>query len=483
MVFPSPVYGKGVRTGIRVPRAAPSERLPDATGNAPCKGPTGRERVEQGFRTACGAPAKRWPDAAGHAPCKGIGVMKSGNIDNIHNMTTLAISSYTTSNAAGIGKAATAHALREGRSGLVPNDLDWAPLPCWIGQIPGLDADNRIEIPQKLREFSCRNNRLALLALEQDGFMAAAADVRRRFGPERIGVFIGTSTSGILSTEIAYQQREPESGRLPADYRYETTHNLDATTEFVRRVLGLTGPAMTISTACSSSAKVFCLAERFIRLGLIDAAVVGGVDSLCHTTLYGFNSLQLVAPDVCRPFDVARRGLSIGEAGGFALVEKGDSSRGGLHLLGYGETSDAHHMSTPHPEGDGARRAMQEALDRAGLAPAEIDYVNLHGTATPANDRAEDHAVHNVFGSEVACSSTKGFTGHTLGAAGITEAAIALLSIEHTFIPGSPTTKNVDPETRCAIVLEGRYGRVTRVMSNSFGFGGSNCALLFGGTA
>ena len=395
-------------------------------------------------------------------------------------MTPLAISSYTTSNAAGIGNAATLRALREGRSGLAPNDLDWAPLPCWIGRILGLIADDQIEFPATLRDFDCRNNRLALLALEQDGFVAAAGDARRRFGAQRVGVFIGTSTSGILSTELAYQHREPQSGRLPAAYRYETTHNLDATTEFVRRVLGLTGPAMTISTACSSSAKVFCLAERFIRLGLIDAAVVGGVDSLCHTTLYGFSSLQLVAPDVCRPFDVARRGLSIGEAAGFALVERAGSSGAAVQLLGYGETSDAHHMSTPHPQGEGARRAMHEALDRARLTPAEIDYVNLHGTATPANDRAEDHAVHDVFGAAIACSSTKGFTGHTLGAAGITEGAIALLCIDHNFVPGSPTTRNVDPEMRCAIVIEGGDGPVDRVMSNSFGFGGSNCALLFG---
>ena len=399
---------------------------------------------------------------------------------HIQNMIPIAISSYTTSNAAGIGNAATAHALREGRSGLVPNDLEWAPLPCWIGRIADLDIDDELKMPTTLREFGCRNNRLALLALGQDGFVAAVGDARRRFGTERVGVFIGTSTSGILSTEIAYQQREPQSGRLPADFRYETTHSLDATTEFVRRVLGLTGPAMTISTACSSSAKVFCLAERLIRLGLIDAAVVGGVDSLCHTTLYGFSSLQLVAPDVCRPFDIARRGLSIGEAAGFALLERSSPASAGLQLLGYGETSDAHHMSTPHPEGEGAGRAMQEALARAGLTPGDIDYINLHGTATPANDRAEGHAVHDVFGEAVACSSTKGFTGHTLGAAGITEAAIALLCLENDFIPGSPTTENVDPETRCAIVLKGRQGRVRQVMSNSFGFGGSNCALLFG---
>ena len=396
-------------------------------------------------------------------------------------MNQLAISSYTTSSAAGIGKAAVADSLRTGRSGLAANALEWAPLTCWIGKVAALD-DDTVRLPPTLNEFDCRNNRLALLGLEQDGFIDAVARARQRYGAQRVGVFLGTSTSGILSTELAYQQRDAQGGSLPPSYRYATTHNLDATTEFVRRLLNLTGPAMTISTACSSSAKVFCLAERFIRLGLIDAAVVGGVDSLCHTTLYGFNALQLVAPDICRPFDVARRGLSIGEAAGFALLEKTGGASSTLHLLGYGETSDAHHMSTPHPEGDGAARAMQAALDQAGVDAAQIDYVNLHGTATPANDRAEGRAVHKVFGS-AACSSTKGFTGHTLGAAGITEAGISLLCLEQGFIPGSPTTNNVDPDTCCDIVLESRQLPVKRVMSNSFGFGGSNCTLLFGRSA
>ena len=389
-------------------------------------------------------------------------------------MTPISIRAYTTSSAAGIGKAATALAMREARSGLVPNDLPWAPLPCWIGYV---DAAEDVILPAALTAYDCRNSRLALLALEQDSFTTAVAGARQKYGPSRVGVFLGTSTSGILSTEMAYQHRDPDSGCLPNDFLYETTHNLDATTEFVRLVLGLGGPAMTLSTACSSSAKVFCLAERFIRLGLIDAAVVGGVDSLCGTTLYGFNSLQLVAPDICRPFDIARRGLSIGEAAGFALLDKNES---GLCFLGYGETSDAHHMSTPHPEGDGARRAMLEALTRAQLDTSEIDYLNLHGTATPANDRAEGRAVTNVFGTATPCSSTKGFTGHTLGAAGITEAAISLLSLEQDFIPGSPTTHEVDADTQCGFVVQGRAQPLHHVMSNSFGFGGSNCALVFG---
>lgn len=393
-------------------------------------------------------------------------------------MTPLAIRAYTTSSAAGIGNAATAAALRDARSGLAPNDLEWASLECWIGRVR---AAEDVALPAALAPYDCRNNRLALLGLEQDGFVAAVAQAKRHHDAARVGVFIGTSTSGIRSTEIAYRQRDPHTRNLPADFCYHTTHNLDATTEFVRIVLGLSGPAMTISTACSSSAKVFCLAERLVRAGLIDAAVVGGVDSLCLTTLYGFNSLQLVAPDVCRPFDAARRGLSIGEAAGFALLERETgASRGPLRLLGYGETSDAHHMSAPHPQGDGARRAMLEALGRAQLGAQEIDYINLHGTATPANDRIEAHAVHGIFGAATPCSSTKGFTGHTLGAAGMTEAAIACLSLEQDFTPGSPTTRDLDPETHCRIVLRGQTAALSRVMSNSFGFGGSNCVLVFG---
>jgi 3-oxoacyl-[acyl-carrier-protein] synthase-1 len=389
-------------------------------------------------------------------------------------MQPLAVPAYTITSAAGLGKAATAHALREEASGLVPNNLGWAPLDCWIGRVAGVEA---VALPESLGAFDCRNNRLALLALGQDGFLEAVAAARRRHGADRVAVFLGTSTSGILSTELAYQRRDPETGALPDAFRYETVHNLDATTEFVRLLLGLTGPAMTVSTACSSSAKVFCLAERFIRLGLADAAVVGGVDSLCHTTLYGFSSLQLVAPDICRPFDTARRGLTIGEAAGFALLERGE---GALRLVGYGETSDAHHMSTPHPDGDGARRAMLDALARARISAGEIDYINLHGTATPANDRAEGRAVHGIFGAGTTCSSTKGVTGHTLGAAGITEAAIALISLEEDFLPGSCTTREVDPETQCAIALHGEARKLARVMSNSFGFGGNNCALVFG---
>ncbi|MGH8457262.1 MAG: beta-ketoacyl synthase N-terminal-like domain-containing protein, partial [Stenotrophobium sp.] len=235
---------------------------------------------------------------------------------------------------------------------------------------------------------------------------------------------------------------------------------------------------LSIATACSSSAKVFASAHRAMQAGLCDTAIVGGVDSLCLTTLYGFNSLQLVSPEICRPADAARRGISIGEAAGFAILEK--NAGAGMALLGYGESSDAHHMSAPHPEGEGAAAAMRAALERAGLRPQDVDYINLHGTATPANDAAEDKGVCALFGTATPCSSTKGWTGHTLGAAAITEAVFALLCMEHGFMPRSLNTQEKDPAIHGNILLQAREAGVARVLSNSFGFGGNNCSLLFG---
>ena len=212
--------------------------------------------------------------------------------------------------------------------------------------------------------------------------------------------------------------------------------------------------------------------------GLCDAAVVGGVDSLCLTTLYGFNSLQLVSPDLCCPCAPGRAGISIGEAAGFALLER--DADAAYTLLGYGESSDAYHMSTPHPEGRGAAKAIKNALTSASLSVSDIDYINLHGTATPSNDAAEDRAVTSVFGSDVACSSTKGWTGHTLGAAGITEALICMLVLENQFLPASLNLTAPDPALKIQMLSENSKQNVKNVISNSFGFGGSNCSLIFG---
>src|SRR6185369_8311494 len=199
-------------------------------------------------------------------------------------------------------------------SGLQRRQFETAELPAWLGQV---DAADEVRLPEALSAFDCRNNRLAWLALQADGFAQSVAQAARRHGAGRVGVFLGTSTSGILQTEIAYRHRDPASGALPEDFRYEETHNTYSVARFVREALSLEGPAVVVSTACSSSAKVFANAQRMIDLGLIDAAVVGGVDSLCLTTLYGFNSLELLSPDICRPWDAARKGLSIGEAAAY----------------------------------------------------------------------------------------------------------------------------------------------------------------------
>ena len=395
------------------------------------------------------------------------------------SLSPLVLSRYTLVNALGHGLAASLEALRQGRSGLRPNDYEPAPLPTWIGRVDGIE---QAVLPAALSEFDCRNNRLALLGLEQDGFAAAVAGATARYGANRIGLFLGTSTSGIEETERAYAMRG-EEGALPADYRYRRTQNPFSLSAFCRSHLGLAGPSLVISTACSSSAKVFATASRYIAAGLCDAAVVGGVDSLCQCTLYGFNSLELVSADPCRPWDARRNGINIGEGAGFALLERSGATEGAVQLLGYGETSDAYHMSTPHPEGDGALAAMQQALNRAGLSPEAVDYINLHGTSTPSNDRSEDRAVTRLFGSATPCSSTKGWTGHTLGAAGITEAIFAALTIEHGFLPVSLNTEQKEEGLQAGIVMQQREQPVNTAMSNSFGFGGSNCSLLLGRSA
>ncbi len=389
----------------------------------------------------------------------------------------LYISHFTMSNALGRGVIASLYALKAGQGGLTPCDFADADLQTYIGRVRDLDEE---PLTGALAKYDCRNNRLAKVGLEQDRFAHVVENLKLHYGTDRIGVFLGTSTSGIRQTEIAYKQRDSETGILPQDFDWTHTHNTYSVARFTREYFQLQGPAAVISTACSSSAKVFATANRFIQMGLCDAAIVGGVDSLCLTTLLGFNSLELVSPDVCRPWDINRKGINIGEAAGFAIVEKNPSSDCSIGLLGYGESSDAYHMSTPHPQGQGAAKAMCAALKKAGLQPEQVDYVNLHGTATKSNDSAEDHAVSQVFGTFTPCSSTKGFIGHTLGAAGITESIICFLAMEHQFMPPSLNTQERDPGLAAQIVLETKECDVQITMTNSFGFGGNNCSLVFG---
>lgn len=394
-------------------------------------------------------------------------------------MNPLHLSHFTATSSIGRGLAQTLAALRQRRAGLAPCAFDTVDLATFVGEVAGVDA---VQLPAHLADFDCRNNRLALLGLMQDGFAEAVRAAIAKYGAQRIGVFLGTSTSGILQTELAYRRRDPVTGALPADFIYRTTHNTFSVADFTRHYFGLTGPAVVVSSACSSSAKVFSSARRMMAAGLIDAAVVGGVDSLCLTTLYGFNSLGLISEQACRPFDAQRNGISIGEAAAFALLERPpeDLAADAVLLLGVGESSDAYHMSSPHPEGLGARMAMQDALKMAGLKPSEIDYINLHGTATQSNDAAEGKAVAAIFGPATPCSSTKGATGHTLGAAGGVEAVICALALQYGVLPGGLNTRQLDPTLDLDYLLDNREQPVTRVLSNSFGFGGTNCSLIFG---
>lgn len=397
-------------------------------------------------------------------------------------MTLLRITDYTLTSALGHGRAAHRDALLNGNTGLRKTAFDTCQIDCFIGEVTDLD----MELPAELKRFDCRNHRLALSGLQQDGFTDSVMQLRQQYGADRIGVFMGTSTAGIHTAELAYRAwrvANDTSQPLPEWFDYQHTQNLYSVADFVKQALQLHGHSLVISTACSSSAKVFAAAYRAMQLGLCDAAIVGGVDSLCLTTLYGFNSLQLVSGDMCRPADAQRRGISIGEAAGFAIVESATSVRDNAlpyALLGYGESGDAHHMSSPDPQGAGAALAMQLALHRASLSPNEIDYINLHGTGTLANDAAEDKGVVTVFGSAKPCSSTKGWTGHTLGAAGIVEAGIAMLCIEHGILPRSLNTQQLDPQLQANVLMETKRSTVNRVISNSFGFGGSNCSLIFG---
>jgi 3-oxoacyl-[acyl-carrier-protein] synthase-1 len=395
-------------------------------------------------------------------------------------VTPLHLSHFTATSCLGYGLEATLTALRQQRSGQAPCHFETiSDLDTHIGEVPKVDD---CPLPAPLAEYECRNNRLAFLGLQQDGFSTAVDAAIARHVRRRVGILLGTSTAGILQTEQAYRRRDPHTGALPDDFVYRTTHNTYSVADFVRQYFRLEGPAVVVSTACSSSAKVFASAARMLAAGVIDAAILGGVDSLCLTTLYGFNSLELLSPDPCRPFDADRKGLSIGEAAAFVLLERpgGSLDANAVLLLGTGESSDAYHMSAPHSDGLGARMAMAAALQSAGLQAADIDYINLHGTATPSNDAAEGKAVVALFGDRTPCSSVKGATGHTLGAAGGLEAVISAVALQHAFLPGGINTRHLDPSIPIQYLTANSDIAPRRILRNSFGFGGTNCSLVLG---
>lgn len=387
----------------------------------------------------------------------------------------VAISHYSILTALGKGVEANWRAVVDGDSGLRPNDFPGCDLATWIGRVPDDDFE---ALPSDLQGLESRNNRLAFSGLMADGFIHHARSATKRFGAHRTGVIIGTSTSSIGRTEEGYMRLLPGDA-FPAPWVQPDVQNPHSPGYLVAILTGATGPCMTIGTACSSSAKVFASAARWLHAGVVDAVIVGGVDSLCLSVLYGFNSLQLVSNHPCRPFDSRRDGISIGEGAGFALVSRPSDSEAKCFLVGYGESSDAYHMSSPHPEGLGAEYAIREALERGMVNHNDIGYINLHGTGTRANDAVEALVVDRCFGGRTVASSTKGWTGHTLGAAGIVEAIIAMESLLHGVAPQTLNMTQRFEGCPEKVLSSNHTYDAPAAMSNSFGFGGSNCSLVF----
>lgn len=392
-------------------------------------------------------------------------------------MQAIKVTNHTVTTAVGSGLQAHRDALIQGRSALTKCDFPDCSVDTYIGKVAGLEE---LSWPAEFAKYDCRNNRLAYHALQQDDFLKQVEQAKARYSLDRIAIIMGTTTSGTGAGEAAYKQLDP-NGKLPADFNYLTTANHAALADFVNAVIKIKGPCYTIGTACSSSALVFSSAQRLLANEICDCVIVGGVDSLCLTTLYGFTTLELTSKSPCQPCDADRCGLSIGDGAGFALLERATSDdTGAFGILGYGESGDAHHISSPHPEGKGAINAMQAALNMSGKSTADIDYINMHGTASKVNDQVEDLAIYNVFGKQVPASSTKGMTGHTLGAAGIVEVGLSLLCIQENIIPGCLNTQTLDPGFKSQIRLATQQGSVNTVLSNSFGFAGNNCALVLG---
>ena len=351
--------------------------------------------------------------------------------------------------------------------------------PALVGEVHTVLQD----LPAPWSSFNTRNNQIALIAAKQIEPQVMRA--KAQHGADRVAVVIGTSTSGIATGEqaLAHQKKH---GQFPVGYDY-AQQELGDTSQFLQHYFGLSGPCLTVSTACSSSAKAFASARRMLNADLCDMVVVGGVDSLCQLTLNGFNSLESISKGHCQPFSVNRDGINIGEGAAlFTLVRA--SEHDDIILAGVGESSDAYHISAPHPQGVGAVSAMQAALKMAQLTPEQISYLNLHGTATPKNDAMESRAVSTVFQPQLpACSSTKPLTGHTLGAAGAIEAAFCYLLLSElnadNLLPPQVWDAVQDPDNPILpLVQAGESAPLQHVMSNSFAFGGSNASLILSRT-
>lgn len=392
------------------------------------------------------------------------------------NSQNIVIVDYEATSAAGLGLAALRQSIAHRQSGLRANDFPGCELTTYIGRVDAIDA---YEWKADQLQWKSRNNALIDLALQQGNFLQSIEKIKSQLDNKRIGLVMGSSTSSIDRSEEAYHFLQDE--KFPAEFQQPDVLNPHAPGLFVAHRLGLQGPNMTINTACSSSAKVFATAARWLNAGIVDAVVVGGADTLCLSVLYGFHSLQLVSQQLCKPFDASRDGINLGEAAGFAILMRENDAifSTGIRLSGYGESSDAHHMSHPHPEGSGARLAIEQALTQSQLTPADINYINLHGTASQANDHIEGNLVGKIFPASTLMSSTKGWMGHTLGAAGILESIIAMDALVTGEVPGNLHLQQLDPEIKMHIAEKNSKAKLQHVMSNSFGFGGNNACLIF----
>lgn len=327
-------------------------------------------------------------------------------------------------------------------------------------------------VPSALQEYECRNNQLLMVALES--LLPEIERWKSRVAPHRIGVVIGSSTSGIATGEAAIIE-QMRTGSLPDSFNYRK-QEIGTPALFVARYLGLDGPCYTISTACTSSTQAFISARALIEADLCDMVIVGGADSLCQLTVQGFSALESYASGLCQPFSAQRDGINIGEGAVIYLMSK---KPGPYRLVGAGASSDAHHISAPHPEGAGARMAIEQALKDAALTPTDIDYVNLHGTATPKNDEMEALVMSQLFGGETPCSSTKSLTGHMLGAAGAMEVAACTLALKYQRLPVQTAPEPYDPALpRLNLVCAPSEAKLHTVMSTNYAFGGNNVALL-----
>lgn len=401
-------------------------------------------------------------------------------------MKPLAITAMSLVNAMGKSTDEVLAALFAGRSGLLPSVGESLPLsvpfPTFVGAIPG----ELVSLPTRFGRYDTRLARIGWQALEEirEDVESAIA----RWGKRRVAVLIGTSTGGLDATEVAYRTWG-ESGEVPASFDLRYQHDFNALGELIAESLGVEGPVYVVSTACSSSAKVHASAARLMDLGLIDAALVGGIDSLCRMTLHGFRGLGILSETRCKPFAADRNGINIGEGAGLMLVERvtdATDARALAYVLGAGESSDAYNMSSPEPSGRGAKEAMQRAIESGALQASDVGLVIAHGTATQQNDVAEALAIEAVVGLETPVISTKAYTGHQLGAAGATSAVFAASIVARGEIPPSLGAEPLDETLRVRVLPDGAKGlagfpsgkaapRV--VLANAFAFGGSNVCL------